>query len=130
MALTVPSGLRVANTDPVDDRIVFDTVANALAEVGEPRRRDGLAIWITSEKLLYRFVGGTADTDFVQELSISEVIEKIIETVVEKATEDDSELLEKLKELFWTKAELMAMTQAEVTATPPPVGTIVLIKES
>ena len=65
MALTVPQGFRVGNTKPVDDRIVFDTVAAALAAVGNPRRYNGLAVWIRDEEKTYRFIGGTTDEHFV-----------------------------------------------------------------
>jgi hypothetical protein len=92
MALTVPSGLKVANNDPVDDRMAFDTVVEAEAEIGTPRRYDGLEVWIRSEKKKYQFYGadetwefkpvaGSVDLDTVKQAVISS-------TEFESAVED------------------------------------------
>ena len=65
MTLTVPQGLRIANGDFADDRAAFDTVAEALQRIGMPRRRDGLPVWIRSERRTYRFIDGITDAHFV-----------------------------------------------------------------
>lgn len=69
MPLNVPQGLHVGGREPVDDRIIFDTPADALAGIAAPRRYDGLAVWIKSEGKTYRFMGGTANDNFTPEPS-------------------------------------------------------------
>jgi hypothetical protein len=65
MPFILPQGIRIANSDMIDDRLVFDTVAEALEGVGKPRRYDGLALWIRGEGRTYRFIGGIEDNNFV-----------------------------------------------------------------
>ena len=65
MALTFPQGIRVGNSDFIDDRLVFDTVTDALNNVSPFRRQDGLAIYIRELQRVYRFVDGITDDHFV-----------------------------------------------------------------
>jgi len=43
----------------------FATVVDALTGMKPSQRFDGKPAWITSEQCLYRFIGGTADSNFV-----------------------------------------------------------------
>ena len=134
MAISVPQGLRVLNSDATDDRNVFDTKANALAAISNPfRRHIGLAVWIEEEKQLYRFIEGVDDADLVPDMSATGTITTIINNVVEQLLESE-ELLDKMKEVFWTKDELRVMTQSEydtaIGGAGFPEGTVVMIKET
>jgi hypothetical protein len=68
MTFTWDGGQHITNDDPVDDRMVFDTVAEVLETLAFGRRFDGLSIWIRKEKRKYRFIGGTANSHFVPDL--------------------------------------------------------------
>ena len=65
MAFIWDGGQHVTNDDPIDDRMVFDTVDELLTSLAFGRRFDGLSIWIRQEKRKYRFVGGTTNSHFI-----------------------------------------------------------------
>jgi hypothetical protein len=154
MAFTTFEGWRVGNNEPVDDRMVFNTVAAALTPnaptlwLHPDRRHEGLPIWIKTERKLYRFIGGTEDEHLVEDAASTEMIRTIIETlfetetlletffekIVEKLLDPDNDaLLDKMKQVFWTKDELQVKTSAEydaaVTANEISEGTVVMVKQ-
>ena len=47
----------------------FATVAAALSGLAPSQRVEGLPVWIASERRLYRFVGGTHNSNFVPDVS-------------------------------------------------------------
>jgi hypothetical protein len=150
MAIPVVEGFRIGGNTPIDDRLVYSTVAQVFLPpdeggIGPLRRYDGLAVWITSENKLYRFIGGTTEAHFVVDTATTAVIETIIQAIQEHylATFFNSETIENLttllmesdafKNAFWSKTELRVMSQSEYTAAAPgsiPADTVVMIKES
>lgn len=66
MPLTFPQGLRIANRNPIDDRTVFDTLANAKSSLNTARRYRGLRIFITEEVKEYWFRDGTTNADLIE----------------------------------------------------------------
>jgi len=92
MAIELLDVTRIKGNTPIEDRLVRNTVDEvfngAVAEtfIAPLRRYDGLAVWIKSEKKLYRFVGGTAQANFVPDAAGTEMIETIIETLFESET--------------------------------------------
>ena len=109
-AVPVPlaTGYQINASNEADNRFVFPTVLAALTDGatvdGQPkpriagtRRYEGLAVWITEEQKLYRFIGGTADTNFVPDLAATEAITAIIESLFESETLTEL-LIEKLFE--------------------------------
>lgn len=65
MSISVVDGFRVTNNAPIDDRDIFDTLANAKAGIASFRRTEGLRTYITTEKKTYRFIGGILDANLV-----------------------------------------------------------------
>lgn len=75
MALSFGSGLKVGNSEPIDDRLIYETVEDvflpaAQGGISNARRYDGLQIYIKSEQRFYRFVGGITRDDFVPDPAI------------------------------------------------------------
>jgi len=63
-------GFRITNNEPIDDRLVYDTVddvidADSPIRIGTTRRYDGLIIWIKSLQQWWGFIGGTSNDHFV-----------------------------------------------------------------
>lgn len=116
-----------------------------------PSMQSLLAVWITSEQLLYRFMGLPAvlpaATDprwkaewFLPDMAAPTTLEKIIDTIFERSTLVDK-LIEKLFDSdafkdamkdYWSKEELRVVTAAEYASPPEPIpaGTVVMVKES
>lgn len=75
MAISLGGGIRVTINEPIDDRLVYETVESVFLPatqggVAVSRRYDGLQIYIKSEQRFYRFVGGIAREDFVPDPAI------------------------------------------------------------
>jgi len=75
MAISLGGGLKIGNGEPVDDRLLYETVdavflPAAQGGVSNARRYDGLQIYIKSEQRYYRFVGGIARDNFIPDPAV------------------------------------------------------------
>jgi len=62
--------IRVVNGDPIEDRVVFNTVGEMLKAIPVSRRYDGLCSWIRNadgkgKGQEFRFIGGVSNAHFV-----------------------------------------------------------------
>ena len=82
MPMELTSGFRFNAAVEADDRSVYPTVEAALvtgcvfngvtkSRISMQRRHEGLAVWITEEQKLYRFIGGITDGHFVPAPSVT-----------------------------------------------------------
>lgn len=65
MAIKVVDNFSLSKQAPLDERIVANTVDEALANIDRLSRYDGLTVYILSLQEYYRFTGGIEDDDFI-----------------------------------------------------------------
>ena len=123
MGIKLTDGLTINSQAQGDDRFSYPTVEAALVDgwtatiAGAPvnigrisaqRRYEGLAVWITSEKKLYRFIGGTNPEHFVPDMAATEVIETILTEIKENFLETliSEEFLKTLIEKLFEVTEI------------------------
>ena len=63
-------GFRITNNEPIDDRLVYDSVEDVIGaespnRITNARRFDGLIIWIKSLSQWWGFLGGITNAHFV-----------------------------------------------------------------
>jgi hypothetical protein len=99
MAIAMGSGFRVGDNSPIDDRIVYDTVASVFLPASQggmvsARRHVGLKIYIVSEEKYYYFKTGTTQADFVEftveaEDSSLQFVDTVAELPASTSAEED-----------------------------------------
>ncbi len=66
MALSLPTGLRILDNSPVDNRTRYETIEEVLTTLNTARRYVGLKIFIISLGKEYWFRDGIRNADFIE----------------------------------------------------------------
>jgi len=110
MPITLTQGLTINAKDAVDDRTVYPSRDAALTtggmvngvmkpRIAPTRRYDGMPVWLQDEECLYRFIGGTADSNFIPDpgsgglgedaaTQVQQLIDEILPGKIEEAMEE------------------------------------------